>query len=285
MDRRRPPTRETLNEGPATIPRQAASVILLRETGGGFELLLVKRSPAQRFMGGYWVFPGGAVDAADATEGVEGTEGEGAENDREGEGAERDREGAGEGDREGEGAERDREGAGEGDREGEGEGDREAEGEGDGEGEAEGAHRAAAVRELHEEAGVRGISAAELVRYSRWITPELLRIRFDTHFFLALAPAGTVAACDGRECVAARWGSPHELLADYARDELTLAFPTLRHLEQLSAFATTRELLEHSRAHVVRPVLPRVVRSGEIAWIVLPGEPGYDTAAGAPGDV
>ena len=138
MDRQRPATGEALNEGPPTIPRQAASVILLREGAAGFELLLVKRNPAQRFMGGYWVFPGGAVDAD--------------------------------------------------------------------EGEGDAAHRAAAVRELREEAGVGGIGAGELVRYSRWITPELLRIRFDTHFFLALAPAGTVARCDGHECVDAALG-------------------------------------------------------------------------------
>jgi 8-oxo-dGTP pyrophosphatase MutT (NUDIX family) len=43
-------------------PRQAASLILLRDSADGAEVLLVKRNPAQRFMGGAWVFPGGAVD-------------------------------------------------------------------------------------------------------------------------------------------------------------------------------------------------------------------------------
>ena len=217
MDRQRPATREALNEGPPTIPRQAASVILLREADAGFQLLLVKRNPAQRFMGGYWVFPGGAVDAD--------------------------------------------------------------------EGEGEAAHRAAAVRELREEAGVGGIGAGELVRYSRWITPELLRIRFDTHFFLALAPRGTVARCDGHECVDDRWDAPLALLADYERGALELAFPTLRHVEQLSAFASAGALLEHARTHDVLPVLPRVVRSGEIARLVLPGVPGYGGAPFGQGDV
>jgi 8-oxo-dGTP pyrophosphatase MutT (NUDIX family) len=144
----------------------------------------------------------------------------------------------------------------------------------DGSGEA--AHRAAAIRELREEAGVGGIGPADLVRYSRWITPELLRVRFDTHFFLALAPAGSVARCDGHECVAERWDAPDVLLADYERGALTLAFPTLRHLEQLAAFGSAGELVEHARTHDVRPVLPSVVHSGEIARLVLPGEAGYD---------
>ena len=42
-------------------PRQAASLILLRDSGDGAEVLLVQRNPAQRFMGGAWVFPGGAL--------------------------------------------------------------------------------------------------------------------------------------------------------------------------------------------------------------------------------
>jgi 8-oxo-dGTP pyrophosphatase MutT (NUDIX family) len=41
-------------------PRQAASLILLRDAAGGAEVLLVQRNPEQRFMGGAWVFPGGA---------------------------------------------------------------------------------------------------------------------------------------------------------------------------------------------------------------------------------
>lgn len=208
MDSTRPPTTEQLNDGPPTTPSAAASVILLRDAAAGFELLLVQRSPAQRFMGGYWVFPGGAVDA--------------------------------------------HEGAG------------------------DAAERAAAVRELREEAAVDGIEAAALVRYSRWITPELLRIRFDTHFFLARAPTGTVARVDGHECVDLRWGAPEALLHANATGELELAFPTLRHIEQLSAFASVDALFQHAWSHEIMPVRPRVARSGEIARLVLPGEAGYD---------
>src|ERR1022692_262670 len=50
-----------LNVGEATPPRQAATVIVLRGGARTLELLLVKRTEMAKFMGGVWVFPGGAV--------------------------------------------------------------------------------------------------------------------------------------------------------------------------------------------------------------------------------
>jgi len=64
----RPSPGEELNvSGEPTAPRQAATVIVLRGGDEVLELLLVRRTPKARFMGGVWVFPGGAVDAAEGT--------------------------------------------------------------------------------------------------------------------------------------------------------------------------------------------------------------------------
>jgi 8-oxo-dGTP pyrophosphatase MutT (NUDIX family) len=57
---------EEWNEGKVTEPRQAASIVVLRDAADGPEVLLVQRNPEQRFMGGAWVFPGGAVHSEDA---------------------------------------------------------------------------------------------------------------------------------------------------------------------------------------------------------------------------
>jgi 8-oxo-dGTP pyrophosphatase MutT (NUDIX family) len=54
------------NPGPASDPRQAATVILLRGGEQTLEVLLVQRTAKAHFMGGVWVFPGGAVDEGDA---------------------------------------------------------------------------------------------------------------------------------------------------------------------------------------------------------------------------
>ena len=207
---KRPTTRERLrDEGEPAKPRQSASLILLRDADrGDVELLLVRRNPAARFMGGFWVFPGGAVDPGED-------------------------------------------------------------------------HRTAAVRELAEEAGVTNVEPEALVEYSRWITPERIAIRFDTRFFLARAPAGARPRVDGEECVDVRWTSPRAALDAYARGELALVFPTLRHLEELSAFKTVDAVLEHARGREIVAVLPRVLaaaNAGEEPRVVLPGEPGYDDA-------
>jgi 8-oxo-dGTP pyrophosphatase MutT (NUDIX family) len=64
----RPHPSEEWNPGPEIPPRVAASVIVLRDAPGGPEVLLVQRNPNARFMGGAWVFPGGAVDADETVE-------------------------------------------------------------------------------------------------------------------------------------------------------------------------------------------------------------------------
>ena len=62
----RPGPGEELNTGDTRPARQAATAIVLRDGGDGPEVLLVKRNPDSRFMGGAWVFPGGAVHEDDA---------------------------------------------------------------------------------------------------------------------------------------------------------------------------------------------------------------------------
>ena len=57
----RPPPGEELNTGDVKPARLAATAIILRDGADGLEVLLVQRNPQQRFMGGAWVFPGGAV--------------------------------------------------------------------------------------------------------------------------------------------------------------------------------------------------------------------------------
>src|SRR6478736_4769835 len=60
---------EAPNLGEPSVPRPAASVVLLRRGGKhssrALEVLLLKRTEEAKFMPGVWVFPGGAVDPGD----------------------------------------------------------------------------------------------------------------------------------------------------------------------------------------------------------------------------
>jgi 8-oxo-dGTP pyrophosphatase MutT (NUDIX family) len=139
-------------------------------------------------------------------------------------------------------------------------------------GDGEEAHRAAGVRELAEEAGIE-IDPAELVAYSRWITPRVVPIRFDTRFYLALAPAHSPPKPDGAETVDAGWFGPRDALDQHHAGELPLVFPTIKHLESLVGYGNAAEALEAARRREVRPVEPEVVGEGGERRIVLPDEP------------
>jgi 8-oxo-dGTP pyrophosphatase MutT (NUDIX family) len=203
----RPAPGERLNLGQETVPRKAATVMLLRGGADALEVLLVQRNPQARFMGGVWVFPGGAVEPQEQS------------SDR--------------------------------------------------------PYEAAARRELREEADIELGAETELVQFSRWITPALVQTRYDTVFFLAQLPAGQVASVDGKECVAHRWSTPENALAAYAAGELSLVFPTIKHLQQLAPFTSAAELIERSRGKQIGPVQPKVIVESGTPRVVLPGEPGY----------
>ena len=68
-----PGSAEAVNLGEPTEPREAATVILLRdrEEDGSLEVLLLRRSAESRFMPSVWVFPGGSLDPEDG-EGMHG---------------------------------------------------------------------------------------------------------------------------------------------------------------------------------------------------------------------
>ena len=145
--------------------------------------------------------------------------------------------------------------------------------ESDGEGEA--GHRACAVRELHEEAGIELPADEELVLFSRWITPEVISTRFDAWFFLALAPAHTPPKPDGVETVEAAWFEPRAALDAQKAGDLVLAFPTISQLESLLPHGTSAAALDAFRETEVTPILPKVVGTREDHRVVLPGDPDY----------
>jgi 8-oxo-dGTP pyrophosphatase MutT (NUDIX family) len=131
------------------------------------------------------------------------------------------------------------------------------------------AHRACAVRELGEEAGVT-VPIEELRPWSRWITPKAVPVRFDTRFYVALAPPHSPPRPDGSETVDAGWFEPRRALELHTAGELDLVFPTIKHLESLLPHATADEVLGAAADRPLEPVLPEVVGEGSDRRVVLP---------------
>lgn len=119
---------------------------------------------------------------------------------------------------------------------------------------------------------------AETVAYfARWITPEKLSRRYDTRFFLARAPRGTVELT--REHTAAVWMRPDRALDRFAAGELPLLFPTRKTLERLEGFRDPRAAVEELRAAAVEAVRPRMLVRDDGVEPVLPGDARYEEAA------
>jgi 8-oxo-dGTP pyrophosphatase MutT (NUDIX family) len=248
------------------VPRDAATVVLVRDASAGVEVFCVERNKKSRFMGGAVVFPGGKLDADDASDSwLDLTTPPRAA----------------------------REGF-----------------------TADGAHlralAVAACRETLEEAGILLVGGAPLADaeafalrarmkeepaallgwlrerkarldlaalhpLARWITPEAEARRYDTRFFLAVAPPGQGGAHDEHETMASFWATPGETLARFDRGEVQLMPPTHRTLYLLATCSTTDEAVALAAAAHLLPIQPRLVQqreeAGETLALVLPGDP------------
>lgn len=146
----------------------------------------------------------------------------------------------------------------------------------DGDPEDDLAWRIAGARETFEEARITLPEPETLVPFSRWITPEMAPMRFDTRFYLALAPEGAEPAPDRREVDRAEWWTPAKALHLFVKDEAELHFPTIKQVEKIALFETAQDALDAHSDIPVETILPRVAASDEGFEILLPGDPGYE---------
>jgi 8-oxo-dGTP pyrophosphatase MutT (NUDIX family) len=119
-----------------------------------------------------------------------------------------------------------------------------------------------------------------LLPLSRWITPEQERKRFDTVFFVAEAPdADGDGSADGVEIEDARWAPASAVLERYAAGEVELAPPTLRTLEDLSAFKSVARVLAWASASPRLTLAPRLHVEAAQRILLLPGDALYPVEA------
>jgi len=246
--------------GSPAPPRDAATVVLLRDGAAGLELYLIKRSRTVDFMAGAHVFPGGRLDkAADTSPSALALLGTDVATlqERLGEGLEP-RRAAGlyiaaiRETFEEAGVLLGRV--------------------------APGWSESAARRALAEGALfmtlVERLDAQALVPWVRWVTPEVSPKRFDARFFLARIPEGQEPRPDGHEAVEGLWISPREALARWEEGDILLAPATAKSIDALADFVSVEQALA-AAAGRAPPVAMPVVWNDESgrAYISLPGDP------------
>ena len=125
--------------------------------------------------------------------------------------------------------------------------------------------------------------AVDTIHYfSHWITPVGPPRRYDTRFFVAAAPPAQEALHDDRETIANCWIRPADAIERHRRREFDLILPTIRNLEAIGRFATAGDLLRAaSEIESVPTILPRIVQEDGGVRILLPGDPGYEQASAA----
>lgn len=261
----------------ASPPRPASTVVLARPADGAFEIFLVRRHDNVAFMGGAHVFPGGRVDDADRTDdagqwcdGVDAA------------------------------VERMRDVSAE---------------------EAVAFHVAAirelfeeagvllarrhdrivhiderdqhwrSLRHdlLEQRLTMRALAEREQVRlaldtlalFAHWVTPDVETRRFDTSFFLAIAPEEQQAAHDDRETTQGTWITPSEAIDRCLAGAIALPPPTWTTLRWLSACSSVDDAWQWARSQRVALVQPRVAEDDNGTRIImLPGDPGCPAVEG-----
>jgi 8-oxo-dGTP pyrophosphatase MutT (NUDIX family) len=118
------------------------------------------------------------------------------------------------------------------------------------------------------------LACDHLVHFAHWITPKMMPKRFDTHFFIALAPHGHVGRHDGRESVDSLWISPDEAIAD--RKRWNVIFPTKLNLMKLAQSKSVDSALKAARAAPPLTVEPWVEEGADGSILRIRDDAGYE---------
>ncbi len=114
-----------------------------------------------------------------------------------------------------------------------------------------------------------------LAYFAHWITPEGMPKRFDTHFFLASAPAQQEAIYDNLETSDGVWIRPTDAIERSKQGTFPMAFPTFHQLRDLSAFHTVQEAIQATATRYVPTHTPTLNRQDGVAQVSLPDDPDF----------
>lgn len=119
----------------------------------------------------------------------------------------------------------------------------------------------------------------QIAPFSHWITPEIETRRFDTRFFIAHLPKYQTGEHDGSELTDSVWITPKEALIKSHSGEMPMIMPTIKNLEQCAQYDSGSKLLENQRNLTnddIPPILPKFFKEDGEWRGLLPGDKGYE---------
>ncbi len=119
------------------------------------------------------------------------------------------------------------------------------------------------------------LACDQLQPFAHWITPDMMPKRFDTHFYLAMAPHDHLALHDGHESVDSIWISPANALKGAEEGTYTIIFPTRLNIEMLGESDSVNSALEMARDRTIVSVTPWTEKRDDGVYLCIPEEAGY----------
>ena len=122
------------------------------------------------------------------------------------------------------------------------------------------------------------LSFSSLGRWSHWITPKLMKKRFDTRFFIVFMPENQTCVPDDMETKHGIWLTPQNALEQNLDERVLLSPPTVVTLTQLLKISNFQELKQEIKTRSWGdPIAPRLVPTSNGPVIIEPWDPLYDT--------
>ncbi|MFD9703086.1 NUDIX hydrolase [Lentzea sp. NPDC059081] len=110
---------------------------------------------------------------------------------------------------------------------------------------------------------------ADLLRpWANWVTPVEEPRRYDTRFFVAALPSGQRADGETTEASDASWQTPASAVQDAAEGRRMLMPPTWRTLDEVGALGSVEKVMAAERS--VEKIIPKLIREGDVVRVVLP---------------
>jgi 8-oxo-dGTP pyrophosphatase MutT (NUDIX family) len=116
----------------------------------------------------------------------------------------------------------------------------------------------------------------QLTLFAHWITPEMMPKRFDTFFYLAVAPEDHLGVHDGSESVDSIWIAPKKALTENKAGKYIMLFPTRMNIQKLGRSVTLSEAITTAKNSSVVSVQPWIENRDGGPFLCIPKEADYD---------